>query len=75
MSVDNIQPSPHVSAAVLTVDQFARVMQLSPATVRRLNASGRLPIQPLRIGRRLLFSAQAVELFLAANTTSQNHTN
>lgn len=74
MRVNNIQPSPF-SAAVLTVDQFAHVMQLSPATVRRLNASGRLPIQPLRIGRRLLFSTQAVQSFLAANNTSQNHTN
>ena len=63
------------SSTVLTVDQFACAMQMSPATVRRLLASGRLPIQPVRLGRRLLFPLSAVQSFVngqSSQTTNQN---
>ena len=41
--------------AVVTVEQFARAFQVSSATVRRWHARGKLPVQPLRVGRRILF--------------------
>ncbi len=60
---------------VLTVEQFAQAMQLSPATVRRLLASGRLPVQPVRLGRRLLFPLAAVQSFLTAQNPTQSNSN
>lgn len=60
--------------SVFTLEQFAQAMQVSPATVRRLHAAGRLPFVPLRLGRRLLFPVAAVQSFLSvsASQTTQN---
>lgn len=46
--------------AFITVEQLARALQVSPATVRRWHAGGNLPVLPIRIGRRILFPARAV---------------
>jgi excisionase family DNA binding protein len=57
---------------VLTVEQLAHAFCVSPATVRRLHAKGRLPVQPLRLGRRLLFPMAAVQSFLSEKHPTQN---
>jgi len=57
---------------VLTVEQFAHAFSVSAATVRRLHAKGRLPVQPLRLGRRLLFPTAAVQSLLSAKQPTQN---
>jgi len=73
MHHDNAFPVPlEVQSAVLTVEQLARTFQVSPATVRRLHTTGCLPVQSLRVGRRLLFSTAAVQSFLSSSQTPKN---
>lgn len=60
------------ACAVLTVQQLAQTLQVSPVTIRRLHAAGVLPFAALRIGRRLLFPMAAVNGFLAASPASKN---
>lgn len=70
MHHENTFPVPlEIQSAVLTVEQLARTFQVSPATVRRLHTAGRLPVQPLRLGRRLLFPTAAVQSFLSSQHT------
>lgn len=72
MHHDNPILSDSHTASVLTVEQFARAFQVSEATVRRLHANGQLPVLPLRVGRRLLFSVTAVQSFLSASQPTKN---
>jgi excisionase family DNA binding protein len=73
MHHDNVFPVPlEVQSAVLTVEQLARTFQVSPATVRRLHMSGGLPVQSLRVGRRLLFPLSAVQSFLSSSQSPKN---
>lgn len=52
-----------MTAAFLTVDQVAALLQLHPMTVRRQIAAGRLAA--VRIGRRVRIPKEAVELLAA----------
>lgn len=65
-SIDLLIPS------VVTVEQFARALQVSPATLRRWHASGLLPVSPLRVGRRMLFPLGPVQALLEKKTTHKN---
>lgn len=53
-----------MTAAFLTVDQVAALLQLHPMTVRRQIAAGRLAA--VRIGRRVRVPKEAVELIREA---------
>lgn len=53
-----------MTAAFLTVDQVAALLQLHPMTVRRQIAAGRLAA--VRIGRRVRIPKEAVELIREA---------
>jgi excisionase family DNA binding protein len=45
---------------LLTVDQLAELWQVSPRTIRRMIADGRLPV--VRLGRAVRIRVQAVSL-------------
>ncbi len=52
---------------LFTLQELADLWRLSPHTVRKLVRDGRL--HPVRICRRLLFSADEIDRFLAAAET------
>ena len=50
--------------ATLTGSQVAAKLGVSPGTVRRNAACGVLPFRPVRVGRRVVYSASAVNRML-----------
>jgi excisionase family DNA binding protein len=61
---DGGAPPPSPRKAVLTIGEVAATLRISPQTVRRLWAAGKLP-PPLPLGRSLRWSAAAIERWLA----------
>lgn len=55
--------------ALLSLKEAARVLGISPWTVRRFIAQGRL--QPVQIGRRVLLEQSALDAFVEANRRSR----
>ncbi len=68
----SIQKTDFSCPAVVTVEQFARAFQVSPATIRRWHARGNLSVRPLRVGRRLLFPLAPVMELLDSGTQQKN---
>lgn len=53
-----------IDAAMLTVDQVARMLCCSPRTVRRLTDAGRMP-RPVRLGSLLRWPRESVESWIS----------
>ena len=53
-----------IDAAMLTVDQVARMLCCSPRTVRRLTDAGRMP-RPVRLGSLLRWPLESVENWIS----------
>jgi excisionase family DNA binding protein len=51
--------------AMLTTDQVAEQLQVTPRHVRRLNATGRMP-KPVKIGRSTRWSAEVIDNWIAS---------
>jgi predicted DNA-binding transcriptional regulator AlpA len=57
--------------AMLTVDEVGKLLQVGPAEVRRLVRAGKFP-EPIKFTRRIhRWSADAVDLAIAALTAAQ----
>ena len=54
----------HPERATLTVEQLAHVLGVSRSTIYEMVHTGELPVAPIRLGRRLVFSRAKVEEFL-----------
>ena len=53
-----------IDAAMLTVDQVARMLCCSPRTVRRLTDAGRMP-RPVRLGSLLRWPRENIENWIS----------
>ncbi|MCZ7605860.1 MAG: helix-turn-helix domain-containing protein [Planctomycetota bacterium] len=63
MQATTEQPKP--AALVLTTDELATALRISPAMVFKLKAAGKLPA-PVRLGRGLRWRRAEVEAWLEA---------
>ena len=64
--------TPENSITIYTAAQVATILQVSPRTVERLVAQGRLPA--VRVGRRLRITQQQLRTYLHQESTSPSDT-
>lgn len=64
MAHESVIPGYVASQERLTADDVAAMVRVSPWTVRRLAREGRMP-RPARFGRRLLWTREQIEAYLA----------
>ncbi len=57
----------HPERATLTVEQLAQVLGVSRSKIYEMIQTNELPVVPIRLGRRILFSRAKVEEFLGRN--------
>lgn len=58
-----------VNCRVLTVEEVAAMLQISPRTVYRLNDRGKIP-QPIRLGRSVRWNYREIEEWIAIGCPS-----
>jgi excisionase family DNA binding protein len=63
--VPTSSPAPTEECQTMTVTQFAALLGVSRQHAYRLTQQGELPVQAIRLGRRLVFSRAAVMKWLA----------
>ncbi len=63
-----VEASPAISPALLDRQQSADYLNVSPSSIKRLTLTGKLSF--VKIGGRILYSIEALNAFIAAQTVT-----
>jgi predicted DNA-binding transcriptional regulator AlpA len=59
-----------IAAATITAEEFAQLLGIAPWTIYQSVRAGTCPVEPIRVGRRMVWSSAQVACLLGVESLS-----